>query len=368
MSLRFLLLFIGPLLAFNTLVACGDDADSPEADPSSGAPRSFQMGFSSLPPELTEESYEEAFQLFGEAGDVVLIQRVPPWDELLSDEISKQTAQTTTREAELAEANGLGVFFAIDATDVSSGRSELAGLPDELQGVGFEDRRVRDALVAYAQYVAVNYRPRYLAFGVEMNSYYDNQPQDFEHFVTLYREAYDGVKEVAPDTMVFPTFQLERLQGRRPDGERAAAQWSLLDQFEPRLDMLAVSTYPGLVFGHPDEIPDSYYARLRTYTDRPIAIAQTGYSSGPGRDGQNEGNELEQAAFVMRILDDTEALDMPFLVWFTAWDPPIADDPPFDLLQHLGLLRTDGTEKASWAVWIEAAARPLAGQAAALRN
>lgn len=366
MSQRLAALLVA-LLASIAVAACNDDAAGPASNPPTGAPRSFEMGFSSLPPELTEESYEDAFKLFGEAGDVVLIQRVPPWEELLGDEISEQTAQTTQRETDLAEANGLGVFFAIDPTDVAAGRTRLAGLPDDMQGAGFADERVRRALISYAQYVAVNYHPKYLAFGVEMNSYYDHQVADFEQFVTLYNEAYDGVKEVAPNTLVFPTFQLERMEGRLPDGERADAQWSLLDRFEPRLDLLAVSSYPGLVFEHPDDIPDSYYSRLSTYSDRPVAIAQTGYSSGPGRDGQSEGSELEQAAFVIRMLEDTEALDMRFLVWFTAWDPPIADEPPFDLLQHLGLLHSDGAEKASWSVWMEAANRPLAGASSAAR-
>jgi hypothetical protein len=355
------------LLTCFVVAACSDDVPEPQNDSSSGEPRSFEMGFSSLPPELTEEAYEDAFRLFGESGDVVLIQRVPPWEDLIRDEISEQTAETTTRETELAASNKLDVFFAIDPTDVGGGRAGLAGLPDDMQGAGFEDERVRRALVSYAQYVAVNYQPKYLAIGVEMNTYYDHQPQDFEHFETLYEEAYDGVKEVAPGTLVFPTFQLERMQGRLPDGERADAQWSLLDRFEPRLDVLAVSSYPGLVFEHPGEIPDSYYSRLSTYSDRPIAIAQTGYQSGPGRASQADDSELEQANFVMRMLDDTESLEMQFVVWFTAWDPPIAAEPPFDLLQHLGLLYTDGSEKVSWSVWMEAASRPLAGASSAAR-
>ena len=38
--------------------------------------------------------------------------------------------------------------------------------------------------MTYAHYVATNYHPKYLAFGVEINSYQRAQPLDFEQFVS----------------------------------------------------------------------------------------------------------------------------------------------------------------------------------------
>lgn len=319
------------------------------------------MGFSSLPRELTDECYEEVFTLAGEFGDLVLIQRVPPWEEFLAGgAVSDDTIQTTQAERALAEENDLALFVAIDPTDGTEGRSALAGLPKDLEGRGFSDPDIRAAFISYAQYVALNYEPDYLALGVEMNMYYQHNPEDFDSFVSLYFDAYDAVKELSPDTLVFPTFQMEELQSLLPASEGHPPQWHLLRRFEPKLDLVAISTYPSFAFDTPNDIPEDYYRQLETYTDRPIAIAEMGYSSGPCRQGINDGTEQEQRDFLASILRQAEGMEMPFVVWFASWDPTFASEPPLDLFQHIGLLRSDGSEKPSWKLWVQASQRPLA--------
>ena len=221
------------------------------------------MGLSSLPADLTEESYAQAFGLAAENGEVVLIRHTPPWEELLTDSFpSDSTVQTTQQETALSDDNGLDVFFAIDATDRSEDTGQLPGLPEELLGASFADDAVREALVMYAQYVAVNYQPAYLALGVEVNRLEKQDSEDFDHFVTLYHEAYAAIKELSPDTLVFPTFQLEELAGLLPVDDPAEPQWELIAPFAPRADLLAVSTYPGVAFSDPDQIPSDYYTQL----------------------------------------------------------------------------------------------------------
>lgn len=317
------------------------------------------MGFSSLPPELTEESYASTFELAGRSGEVILIQRTPPWSELLAGKLSSQTERTTERERELAEANGLDLFVAIDPMDVSVGRSAIAGLPDELSGAGFGDEQIREAFLAYARYVAQNYRPRYLALGVEVNSYQHQQPEDFERFVVLYHEAYEAVKEIAPDTIVFPTFQLEELQGLLPQSDPYPQQWYLMNRFEPRLDLLAVSSFPSLVYDDQADIPASYFAQLAAYTSRPIAITGLGFASDSTVEGAAGDLELQQAEFLRRTLDNAQQLSMSLVVWFIGQDPTFTGEPLHDALQNVGLRRQDGTGKEAWAVWQEVARRAI---------
>ena len=150
------------------LLACGQtpsELPTSTIDPDASA-RTFAMGVSSLPPELTEESYSETFRLAASAGEIILIQRTPPWAELLVGHISEDTVQATQREVELAEENGLELFIAIDPTDGSKGRSRLAGLPDELIGAGFANEDIRHAFITYAEYIAESYQPKYLALGI----------------------------------------------------------------------------------------------------------------------------------------------------------------------------------------------------------
>jgi hypothetical protein len=350
------------LLAFGLVVAaCADGTeDGPPPSPTgNGQPRSYAMGLSSLPPELTEESYGQTFELAASVGELILIQHTLPWQDMLSGNLSGDTVQTTKRETGLAHEHGLDIFVAIDPTDASTGRSQLADLPPELDGAGFADEDVRRAFVGYAQYVTENYHPKYLALGVEINSYQHQHPKDFEQFVTLYHETYEAVKELAPETLVFPTFQLEELQGLLPVDDPYPTQWHLISRFEPRLDLLAVSSYPGLAYSQAEEIPDVYFVKLASYTDRPIAITGMGYSSGSGTNGTDSEAEEEQKAFLRRALDSAQQLGMPLVVWFVGQDPTFTGGSLFDRLQSIGLRRQDGTAKPAWLAWEAAARLPL---------
>ncbi|MBI2724238.1 MAG: hypothetical protein HYX50_04160 [Chloroflexi bacterium] len=322
--------------------------------------RPFMMGISTLPRELNGDSYAAAFRLAGQSGDMVLIQRTPPWGDFLPGaDVGQETASTTASERKAIAGAGVKLFFAIDPTDAASGRDRLANLPPALAGKGFGDPDVRTAFVSYARYVALNYRPAYLALGVEMNLYYQRNKDDFTQFESLYQEAYDRVKEISPQTQVTVTFQYEDLQSLLPTTEPHLTDWQLVRRFDDKVDVTAISTYPGFAFRSVADVPKEYYSQLSAFTDRPIVIAQTGYSSAAGTQGLNNGTEAEQDAFLKRVLEDAQALKMPFVIWFAAWDPAYARDTPSSAFQSIGLRRSDDTPKPAWDTWIAAKARPL---------
>lgn len=350
-------------LAALALVACRDAASSITPAPArtpEGPPRPFEMGISSLPLDLTDEGYVRAMDLAAGAGELVLIKRAPPWTEFVpGGAISSETAGITERERSLIRERGLRVFFAIDPTDPAD-RGRLAGLPENLRGAGFAHPDIQHALLAYAEYVVRNYRPRYLALATDINLYARIHPEDFDAFLGLYAVVYDAVKAIAPEVAVFVTFQYEDLNGVLPTTDEHAGDWDVVARFSDRLDLFAISTYPSLAFQRVKAIPADYYTRARRRTGLPLAIAEMGYSSGPGRRGLNLGTEPLQEEFLQRILLEAEALDMRFVIWLAAWDLPYATDPPLDVFRYIGLRREDGSPKPAWDVWVRAVRRPLA--------
>jgi hypothetical protein len=342
-------------LAALTLVAC-DDGNGRGA---SGSPRTFLMGFSSLPRELNAASYADTIEFAGDHGDIVLIQRELPWTDFLPGaQVSESVARTTASERDAVNDKDLRLFFAIDVTDGATGRDRLVGLPPDLSGRGFADPGVRAAFASYAEYVAINYQPDYLALGVEMNLYYREQPDDFDDFVSLYDATYDIVKQRSPKTQVTVTFQYEDMQGLLPRDDPHFADWHLLDLLSGRMDFVAISTYPSFAYGSAAAVPDNYYRKLQAFTDRPIAFAEMGFASTPGQDGVNSGTEQGQEVFLQRALREAQELHMPFAVWFSIWDPQYARGTAFSAFQSIGLRRADDTPKPAWEAWEEAARRP----------
>jgi hypothetical protein len=191
-----------------------------------------------------------------------------------------------------------------------------------------------------------------------MNLYYEQAKDDFGNFKSLYAEAYDDVKKISPDTQVTVTFQYEDLQGLLPTEDSHFPDWPLVRAFDPKIDLITISTYPSFVYGSAAAIPRNYYSALTGFTKHPIAIAEMGYASAAGAQGMNNGTEADQKAYLARMIDEAGALKMPFVVWFAGWDPSFAKDSAYSVFEHIGLRRADDSEKPAWQEWVTAARRP----------
>ena len=235
--------------------------------------------------------------------------------------------------------------------------TRLAPLPDELKGKNFGSEEVQRSYLTYVRYMAASYRPKYMALAVEVNLLYGGNQAEFNRFLPVYRQAFDIVKEVSPDTRVFASFQFEDLLGKIP-WNKHDPDWKLLDQFGNKLDVFAVSTYPSLLATPVQDLSEDYYTQASEYTSLPLAIMDMGYSSGPGAAGVNVGSEAEQARFLLHALGAADRLGMLFVLWYAHGDPKYVLDPPLDVYASIGLRATDGKAKAGWAIWIQNFRRP----------
>jgi hypothetical protein len=348
------LVLLGAILSL--ALSCGGNGDQPRPLPTRtpaavGAPRPYVMGFSSQPPAPGDEAYKATFRFIGEMGEVVLIQRAPPWDDFLPGAtISDRTQALTALERDQARVNNLKLFLAVDATDPAD-RGQLNALPPELIGHDFSDSRVRSAFIAYAQYLALNYKPAYLALGVEMDLYYGRRGDGpFRNFQSVYFEAYDAVKRASPNTLVFPTFQYEGMIGALRSGERAQVAWSLVNRFEPKIDMLAIASYPHFLYKTPEEVPANYYNALIGRLDRPIAFTSIGWPAAvEGIDPA--AAEAAQANFLRRVLFNADELRARMIIWYLARDPTVDLGPTFKPLSTMGLFAADGRSKPGLQLW-----------------
>jgi hypothetical protein len=351
------------LVLLPLVAACGhgskDDVGAAVIDTTAqagGQARPFLMGVSSQPAQATDDAYSDAFDLAESAGEVVLIQRTPPWSEFVpGGSISNRTEQLTLLEKKLADEHHLKLFLAVDPT-LPGDRSQLANLPEDLAGQGFANPDVRAAFIAYAKYLALNYKPAYMALGVEVDMIYRARGESsFGNFVSLYSEAYDAVKSVSPNTMVFPTFQYEDMLGLLNTGSPTLPSWSLLKRFEPKIDLLAVTSYPSLVFSSVSEVPMDYYDALKDQIDKPVIFASVGWNS--SEDPSTDPSDSSQVSFLYRVLSAAESLKARMVVWYLGRDPETMPSG-FEPLAHMGLHDAAGTPKPVWRIWLSALDRP----------
>ena len=326
-----------------------------------GEPRAVRLGFGVLPAELTAESYRRSFATAAQYAEVVRIQRAPPWEDFLpGGKISTQTADTTRLETSLlAQYRSLKRFYAIDPTDPAVRRTRPVNLPPSIDpDEGFNSPALREAFIKYTAYIAKSYQPDYLALGVEVNMLADRRPGQFEAFVTLYREAYKAAKDASPKTKVFPTFQLEDLEGTLDAVH--PPHWEVLENFRGVIDVLAVSTYPYLgELRAAADVPADYYTQLKTRFTGEIMIAETAYPSAQVEGRGVVGSEEDQLAYLTRLLSEADASGIGTVIWLAPLDPGFATAGNATIFRDTGLRKSDGSNKLAWPAWEEWARRPL---------
>jgi hypothetical protein len=358
------------LLATVLLTACRREVLPSQQSPSgftplprvtAGEPRPYLLGFSALPPRPTVEGYTAAMDLAANYGEVLLIQRPPAWESFLAGaSVSGDLERATLAERGALAERHLQLLYAIDVFDPSS-RGRLANLPPKFEGQTFANGDLRRAFVQQARFVALNYRPAFLALGVEVNAAFEANPEGYEAFREAYAEAYAEVKAASPQTAVFPTFQYEQLLGLIPWEPPHAPRWRLLDDFQGRMDLFAITTYPSFVFQSARKVPPEYYTDAKARTSLPVAFVSAGFASEQGREGLNSSTPPEQRRYLQRLFLDADTLKSPLVIWFAGRDPANADSAPLDLIGSIGLRTVDDRAKEAWPYWEQAVNRPYAG-------
>lgn len=350
------------VIAFLTACQQEEQGDAPEgslpARETAGPARSYYLGFSSLPSVLTDTGYQQTFDLASQWGEVLMIQRPPSWSDFLPGAtLSETQRERTTTERNAARVRGLKLFMALDPFDAAD-RGRLAGLPEGHQGQNLGNADLKSAFIAEARYVALNYRPAFLALGMEVNATYERDPEQYAKFVEAYRDAYVAVKSVSPETRVFVTFQYEQLMGVVPWEKPHAPRWELLDGYGEHLDLFGLTTYPSFAYSVARRVPADYYRQIRDHTKLPVAFAGVGFASAPSRDGVNSSTPAEQRRFLQRLILDADEMKSPLLIWFIGRDASYLTAPPYDLLASIGLRDANDRPKEAWPTWEETAKRP----------
>jgi len=216
--------------------------------------------------------------------DVVMLQQNVPWTSFpLEGEAEPQPLIDIRNQVTLAHQNGLEPLFVVDPLN-GLNRSEFMGLPFGWKA-SFASSQVRQAYAEFALWILHTFHPRYLGLASEINTYADAHPEDFPHFLSLYGEVYAAIKQASPETRVFVTFQWEDLNNLFPGGNEGRTayeiNWDQVEAFEPQLDVWAISSYPFVAFERGADIPSDYYTPLLSRTDKPLAVAEGGFSSSP---------------------------------------------------------------------------------------
>lgn len=210
-------------------------------------------------------------------------------------------------------------------------------------------KEVTDKYVSSAADFAKKYNLKYLGVGIEINRINKTSTSSFDAFVTLFNDTYQAVKASSPNTKVFTIWQLENMKGLYGGlfggkNDTTRDEWSLLSKLD-KADLFAYTTYPGIIYKDPNEIPSDHYTNIKNRTSKGIAFVEVGWMSSASIKGY-ESSEEEQSRFVTKFGELTKSLGSEINIWAFLYDQNIAE--PFT---SMGLIDKNGSARQALQVW-----------------
>ncbi len=340
------------LVAVILISACAEQQrKSPEDHENIPLPESRRFDMALSPVFVLEdiqERYQDVMEELASVSDVYFMQQDVIWDFEKGVDIESQSYEGCLTFLEHAHQLGLKEGY-VGISVLSFERDRILENPFSNQ---FSDERVRRSCKNMVQRVLRDFDLKYLCFGVEVSAYSQKNPEDFEHFVSLYNEVYSIVKEMSPETVVFPTFHYEEFLGTLPWNPHKP-DWELIQRL--RMDAFAITTYPYMVCGMED-IPGDYYTRIRTYTSLPLIIAESGFASQCcGKTIKDlHGSEEAQVNFLLFLLESIEDMNPLLWVYWSLYDyEPLSwgGTDKNDVFNSIGLHDADRSPKPAFYVW-----------------
>lgn len=247
------------------------------------------------------------------------------------------------------QVRGNGMFPIIQMSFIDKDETGLIlALPEGMASATLSATEWRDSYRQAALDAVEASKPLYFSPANEVNRWFEqygaqsDDPNGFQHFVSLYEEIYDEVKILSPETLVFPVFAREIVD------ENREANLQVLDIFDAnRIDVLAFTTYAFAVAGinRVADVPDDYYRRALDHLgapNKPFGFTEAAWST-----LEFFGGEQGQAEFLTDLagrftLD--QGVNLHALGWFVLYD--LADDP-----HQVALIDRSGREKPAYIVW-----------------
>ncbi len=287
-------------------------------------------------PEHTIADVAEAFRLARTLGSHSVF--IYQWQHL--DLKITELMLTWSRKA------GMTPIIGLSPTTLDQGRKEL-DLPADIRRkagplISFANPVIRQGFKQAAVELA-RLKPPYLCLATEINFLAMQRLPEYLHFASLYKEAYQEVKRVSPDTRVFVSFQWEWmriLDAREPFKIKEHSK--VVDIFRPELDVIGLTTYPSPFHKTPGDLVADYYAWVYRHIRQSdeIVLMEVGWPT------RGTGSELEQVAYIRRLPALLEQVNVSVVAWALLHDIEL---PAFDAdLNSVGLITTGGQKKPGY--------------------
>lgn len=344
--------------------------------------RPFLLGFTPFPYAISVEAVDYTYAALAAEGDLMVhhFDNGVPWPEALDGNITAHIQDDWNYRRAKTPA-GHTVMVAL--TPINFERTGLAPyrgtaddqpLPSPWDSYGFDHPAVAAAYLNYVEEAIAFFQPDYLNIGIEVNLLARNNPSQWEPYLALHRAVYAALKADHPALPIFVSLTgIDLLEGYT-DADPAMQRRAFADIIA-YTDIFALSMYVYFTRYMTAEIPADMFDKLAALTDRPLAVAETGYPaqtfsiqiSAEAR-LTFESDAARQEAFIRFLLAEAAQHNFLFVINFIVrdydalWEQIGAPEDISIAWRDTGLFDEEGAERPALAVWRAWLALPYAGR------
>jgi hypothetical protein len=270
--------FVFAACVAGSLLACDKESNIPA--------RSFKMGFTPFPYEVSEEAVDFVYQHIAKEADIIdhHFDNGVPWVEAYDDKPFHDNIMNDWKFRKDRTSANQTIYVSVAALRIT--RDSLANyrgqyddmpLPKPWNTYGFNDVHVKHAYLNYCKRIISYFNPQYFNMSVEGNLLYYINPSLWTDYMDFHRYIYTELKKLYPNLMVFSSVTGAHIMPGFFEGNDYVQQRLAALQMVEYSDMYAVSFYPYLSGYVGNDFPENTFDELFNLSDKPFAVAETGY-------------------------------------------------------------------------------------------
>jgi hypothetical protein len=260
------------------VAACSKESNEPT--------RSFYMGFTPFPPDLTLDGADYVYNGITEQADIIdhHFDNGVPWIEAYEDlpfheniinDWAFRKSRTSPQETIYVSVSALRIDR--DSLALYRGAQDNMPLPKPWNTYRFNDEHVKTAYVNYCKRLIEYFQPAFFNMNVEANLLYFVNPSLWTDFLEFHTYVYTQLKAAYPSIKIFSSVTgAHMLQGFFDNNDYVLQRLAVL-QIVAQSDLYAISFYPYMSKYLGNAYPDNMFDELFNISDKPLAIAETGY-------------------------------------------------------------------------------------------
>jgi len=193
-------------------------------------------------------------------------------------------------------------------------------------------------------------QPKYIGLGNEIDLIYLESPELLTKYLESVQPVVNKIRSTSANAKIFATIQYERSQGLQGGlfGGKNDETKNVLKAILPQLEMfdyIAFTTYPGLIYKTPSELPADYYTKAKALTSKPIIFTEVGWSSSAPAAGY-DGSQSAQAEFIKQFRSQIKVLEPKLQLWSFLYPQDVKT--PFNTMS---LLTADQETSPGFEAW-----------------